>query len=122
MRGRARRPREVACEGGSLHVSFSLSWDVQCAECSGVRCLSFFFPQDLFTRAQGEVQVRTAMNELVMWGDTTVFTLTAHPNPRPIKLVEEWTSILTQARPAPALTPVPPRFRFPALRFVLCGR
>jgi dynein heavy chain 2 len=53
--------------------------------------------KDLAQRAQGEVTLREAINELRVWCDTTDFTLTEHKsNNRATPLIKEWKELMTK--------------------------
>lgn len=53
--------------------------------------------RELQARAQGEVTIREAIQELRVWCDETVFTLTEHiSGDRTTPLVKEWKELLTQ--------------------------
>lgn len=53
--------------------------------------------KELADKAQGEVTIREAINELRNWCDTTEFVLTEYEsNNRTTPLVKEWKEIITQ--------------------------
>ena len=49
--------------------------------------------KDLHARARGEVVIRDAIEELVVWGAETVFTLTEHASG--VMLIKEWKDLMT---------------------------
>ena len=52
--------------------------------------------KDLVDRAQGEVTIREAINELRIWCDSTEFVLTEYvSNNRTTPLVKEWKEVMT---------------------------
>ena len=52
--------------------------------------------KDLVDRAQGEVTIREAINELRIWCDSTEFVLTEYAsNNRTTPLVKEWKEVMT---------------------------
>ena len=53
--------------------------------------------KDLADKAQGEVTIREAINELRVWSETTEFVLTEHnSNGRTTQLIKEWKEVMTQ--------------------------
>ena len=53
--------------------------------------------KDLAARAQGEVTLREAINELRVWCDTTDFVLTEHnSNGRTTPLIKDWKDLMTK--------------------------
>lgn len=53
--------------------------------------------KDLADKAQGEVTIREAINELRVWSETTEFVLTEHKsNGRTTQLIKEWKEVMTQ--------------------------
>lgn len=52
--------------------------------------------RDLADKAQGEVTIREAINELRMWCENTEFVLTTHvSNNRETPLIKEWKDVIT---------------------------
>ena len=53
--------------------------------------------KELADKAQGEVTIREAINELRVWCDNTEFVLTEYEsNGRQTHLIKEWKEIITQ--------------------------
>ena len=53
--------------------------------------------KDLAEKAQGEVTIREAINELSVWCDETVFELSDYEsNGRTTPLIKEWKEVMTQ--------------------------
>ena len=53
--------------------------------------------KELAEKAQGEVTIREAINELRQWCDNTEFVLTMHnSNNRETPLIKEWKEVMTQ--------------------------
>ena len=53
--------------------------------------------KELAERAQGEVTIREAINELTNWCDETVFELSDYnSNERTTPLIKEWKEVMTQ--------------------------
>ena len=52
--------------------------------------------KDLADKAQGEVTIREAINELRVWCDSTEFTLSDYDsNGRTTPLIKEWKEVIT---------------------------
>jgi len=53
--------------------------------------------KELSDKAQGEVTIREAINELRVWCENTEFILTEHSsNGRQTQLIKEWKEVMTQ--------------------------
>lgn len=53
--------------------------------------------RELSDKAQGEVTIREAINELRVWCENTEFVLTEHnSNGRQTPLIKEWKEVMTQ--------------------------
>jgi dynein heavy chain 2 len=53
--------------------------------------------KELAEKAQGEVTIREAINELRVWCENTEFVLTEHSsNGRKTPLIREWKEVITQ--------------------------
>ena len=53
--------------------------------------------KELSEKAQGEVTIREAINELRVWCENTEFVLTEHDsNGRQTPLIKEWKEVMTQ--------------------------
>lgn len=64
---------------------------------------SFFFiifPQELNSRAQGEVSIREALRELELWGAGAVFSLTSYVDShnKELSIIKDWKDLVNQVQ------------------------
>ena len=55
-------------------------------------------PQELNSRAQGEVSIREALRELELWGAGAVFSLTSYVDShnKELSIIKDWKELVNQ--------------------------
>ena len=63
-------------------------------------CIPFYYPQELNSRAQGEVSIREALRELELWGAGAVFSLTSYVDShnKELSIIKDWKELVNQVR------------------------